>query len=269
MKLSFSTLGCPDWDYGTVLKNANALGYSAVSVRGIMRQNDISKIPEFLPENRADTLSKAKKAGVKLLCICTGCFFHTKERAEAGVKEGINAVKIAADMGIPFIRVFGDTVPEEREAETLDMISEGIKAVCKSAEGTDVKVLLEVHGNVNTAERVLYIAERVDSDRFGIIWDIMHSDRAYGDEIKPFYDAVKHLVCHMHIKDLARETGALCGMGDGDIPAVKIINMLNADGYDGYFEFEWEKQWHPELAEPEVAFKNYVDYMKKNFPELQ
>lgn len=267
MKLSFSTLGCPDWSYETVLDSASRLGYSAVSVRGICRQNDITKIPEFLPENRAETLKKAESAGVKLLCICTGCFFHSKERAEAGIKEGIAAVKLSADMGIPFIRVFGDTVPEIGETEVLDMIADGIKAVCKSAEGTDVKVLLEVHGNVNTAERVLYIANRVNSDSFGIIWDIMHSDKAYGDEIEPFYNAVKHLVLHTHIKDCVRESGALCGVGDGDIPIIKIINMLKNDGYDGYFEFEWEKQWHPELAEPETAFKDYVEYMKRNFPE--
>ena len=265
MKLSFSTLGCPDWDYGTILKNAKEMGYSAVSVRGICRQNDISNIPEFLPENREETLKKAATSGVKLLCICTGCFFHTKERAEAGVKEGIAAVKLAHEMGIPFIRVFGDTVPDDNDTETLNMIADGIKAVCESAEGTDVKVLLEVHGNVNTAKRVLHIAERVDSAHFGIIWDVMHSDKAYGDGIEPFYEAVKHLVCHVHVKDRIRESGALVGMGDGDIPAVKIINMLRDGGYDGYYEFEWEKQWHPELAEPEIAFKDYVDYVKKNF----
>lgn len=268
MKLSFSTLGCPDWSYNEIIDNAAKMGYSAVSVRGIRRQNNISEIPDFLPENRETTLKQAEEKGVKLLCICTGCFFHTKERAEAGIKEGIAAVKLASEMGIPFIRVFGDTVDEDNETEILDMIADGIKAVCKSAEGTDVKVLLEVHGNVNTAERVLHIAERVDSEHFGIIWDIMHSDKAYGDDIEPFYKAVKHLVCHTHIKDRVRETGALCGVGDGDIPIVKIINMLKKDGYNGYFEFEWEKQWHPELSEPEFAFVDYVDYIKRNFSDI-
>ncbi len=28
-------------------------------------------------------------------------------------------------------------------------------------------------------------------------------------------------------------------------------------GYDGYLSLEWEKQWHPEIAEPEIALLHY------------
>jgi hypothetical protein len=30
-------------------------------------------------------------------------------------------------------------------------------------------------------------------------------------------------------------------------------------GYRGYFNFEWEKRWHPEIEEPEVAIRHYAD----------
>ncbi len=268
MKLSFSTLGCPDWSFDTMLEKANEMGYSAISLRCIKRKCEPSEIPELFPENREETVRKARLAGVKLLCLCTGCFFHNRERAERGVKEGIAAVRLADEMNIPFIRVFGDTVPKENEKETLDMIADGIKTVCESAEGTSVKVLLEVHGNVNTVERLLYIAEKVNSEHFGLIWDIAHSDRAYGDGIEPFYNALKHLICHVHVKDRVRATDTLCGVGDGDLPVKRITELLKSGGYNGYYEFEWEKLWHSYLAEPETAFKAYSEYMKRYFPEL-
>ena len=38
---------------------------------------------------------------------------------------------------------------------------------------------------------------------------------------------------------------------------LQAVSLLKAGGYDGYYSFEWEKWWHPELAEPEVAFPAY------------
>jgi len=29
-------------------------------------------------------------------------------------------------------------------------------------------------------------------------------------------------------------------------------------GYKGFYSFEWEKRWHPEIEEPEVAFAQYA-----------
>jgi len=42
---------------------------------------------------------------------------------------------------------------------------------------------------------------------------------------------------------------------------------LRRIGYKGYYCFEWEKVWHPDLLEPEVAFPDYVrvvsEYLKE------
>ena len=34
MKTCFTTLGCPDWDLDTVIRNGAAFGYAAVDFRG-------------------------------------------------------------------------------------------------------------------------------------------------------------------------------------------------------------------------------------------
>ena len=41
-----------------------------------------------------------------------------------------------------------------------------------------------------------------------------------------------------------------------------MIKQLQADGYTGFYSFEWEKRWHPELPEPERALPQYVDFMR-------
>ena len=81
---------------------------------------------------------------------------------------------------------------------------------------------------------------------------------------------------HIHIKDHHRQKLAsgqnnageiqLCLPGEGDVPIGPITRTLIEDGFDGYFSFEWEKKWHPELPEPEIAFPAYVRLMRSFDP---
>jgi hypothetical protein len=40
------------------------------------------------------------------------------------------------------------------------------------------------------------------------------------------------------------------------------VRVLAKNGYKGYYCFEWEKRWHPEVEEPEVAFPHYAKTMR-------
>ena len=45
----------------------------------------------------------------------------------------------------------------------------------------------------------------------------------------------------------------------------EAIDILNSNGYKGYYSFEWEKLWHPEIDVPEVAIAHYSKVMKEHF----
>jgi len=49
--------------------------------------------------------------------------------------------------------------------------------------------------------------------------------------------------------------------GTGDVPVSTQVQVLARAGYKGYYCFEWEKKWHPEIEEPEVAFPHYARTM--------
>ena len=38
-------------------------------------------------------------------------------------------------------------------------------------------------------------------------------------------------------------------------------------GYRGYYCFEWEKRWHPEIPEPDIAFPHYAKVMREYLTE--
>jgi hypothetical protein len=42
------------------------------------------------------------------------------------------------------------------------------------------------------------------------------------------------------------------------VPIKTQVSVLAKAGYTGYYCLEWEKKWHPEIEEPEVAFPHYA-----------
>ena len=57
-------------------------------------------------------------------------------------------------------------------------------------------------------------------------------------------------------------------MGKGEVPIFQAIDILYKGGYKGYYSFEWEKLWHPEIDEPEIALADYPKTMKQHFKKL-
>jgi sugar phosphate isomerase/epimerase len=106
-----------------------------------------------------------------------------------------------------------------------------------------------------------------------ILWDVHHPYRMNGEDPDLTWKNIGSLVKYTHWKDsyleeVAKEGGGtesrtqLCLMGKGDIPLRRIMEILVDAGYDGWYTLEWERKWHPEIDAPEVAFPQYIKYMK-------
>lgn len=257
MKLAFSTLGSPRWSLKHAVEQAKNMGYGAVEIRGIKDRLRSDTIEELLPENRPGILEYARDNGIGFCCLGASASFHEKEKREENTKEALAAIRLASACNIPYVRVFGNNLITDNEDNEIADIARCISILCNEAEKLNVTVLLEVHGDFNTSERMLKTAQAVNHDSFGIIWDIQHSRE---DHVR-FWERTKHLVRHVHIKD--SRNGVLCNTGEGELPVAKIVRMLEKDGFDGYLSLEWEKRWHPELRDAEDEFPHYVSFMNK------
>lgn len=262
MKLTFSTLGCPEWSLDEILAFAKAEGISALELRGIGPNVKMADIPELQPDQLAATREKLQAAGTGLWCIGSSAMFHDAEKLAFAMADGREAIRIAAAFGAPYVRVFGNNIPADRpEAETVAQVARHIQLLCDEAAPLGVSILLEVHGDFNTAPRIQAVAGQVNRPNFGIIWDVAHTDQGYRERFADFYQAVKPLVRHIHLKDhhrLPEGKTELCLPGQGDIPLREIVALLQENGYDGFLSLEWEKRWHPALpamAEAYAALK--------------
>src|SRR3954449_13043845 len=47
LPIAVSTLGCPKWDWNTIVRNTSQWGFAALELRGIQDQMDLPKCAEF------------------------------------------------------------------------------------------------------------------------------------------------------------------------------------------------------------------------------
>lgn len=261
MKLCFSTLGCFDKGLEDILLLAKSFSVAAIELRGIGGALENDDIAVFLPEHRESTRQKLFQSGLELPVLGTSCSFHRKERLNSSIEAGKRAIRIAEALGIKAIRVFGDRLTEDRQDGT-ERIADGILQLCEASQSVDV--LLEVHGDFNTVETLAPILDRLGDVRgFGLIWDIEHTHKPYGNDWIPFYRFAKPYVKHVHIKDYSDDRQELTLIGEGSVPIIPIICQLYDDGYEGCLSLEWEKKWHPELPDMERALESFVSLLKK------
>ena len=269
--LSFSTLGCPDWTLDKILDVAVANNYKGIEIRGIQREMDLSKSPHFNSDaSIKETKKKFSDKNLKIVGFGSSAAMHHADAAERSksMDEAKRFIEIADKAGCPYVRVFPNNFPKETPKEkTMELMSSGLNDLAKFSKGTDVKVLMETHGDLIWSDDLVKVMNTVDASQVGLVWDISNMWTVTKEDPKIVYEKIKKWVRHTHIKDISlangKETYTL--FGEGDVPAFEAIDLLTKGGYKGYYSFEWEKMWHPEIAEPDIAIPQYAQAMKKHF----
>jgi sugar phosphate isomerase/epimerase len=77
-------------------------------------------------------------------------------------------------------------------------------------------------------------------------------------------------LAHVHLRDAraieGREHWLPVLAGRGAVSFAAAVNALSKLNYEDYISFEWEKYWHPEIEEPEVALPDFIQAMKPILP---
>ena len=271
MKLCISTLGCPGLTLREAAEYFASIGICALELRGTKNPSSGTDVTDggemecLAPEHAGQTREMLSSLGIRPVVFGSSHTLHIPDPDGNRLAAFRREAERAAAVGFRYIRVFGNEMPDDAtQDEYAARITENGARAADVAAACGITMLLETHGTVNTTEKVARILERLGGHPgFGILWDVVHTDRIYGDDVDDFYRVVRPYVRHIHLKDQHRADNALCLMGQGDIPLPCLCRRLLADGYEGYFSLEWEKKWHPELPDYTVAFPEYVAYMKQ------
>jgi sugar phosphate isomerase/epimerase len=261
-RFAFSTLGCPAWTIEQAGEAARREGYEGVELRLL----DGEIIPADLD---AEGIARVKRAlqGLGVPSVGTSCRFTSPDAAERARSraDAERYLRLAADLGAESIRVFGGNLAPGDSLETgIGRIAESLNLLAPAAERAGVRIALETHDAMSAGRAVADVLAQVPSRTVGALWDSHHPYRM-GESPEQTYRLLEGRILSTHVKDARRdgERWQLLPLGEGEVPVREMLATLAANGWGGWVTVEWEKKWHPELADPEVAFPQHMRVLRE------
>jgi sugar phosphate isomerase/epimerase len=264
MKIGFSTLGCPQWGVEQIIEAARADGYDGIELRCYKGSLDLLKALGEFPGGPAEFRRRLARGGIEICCLDSSVRLAD---ADPSVSEGDRMIDLAMALGAPYIRVFGGDIPAgEPRDSCLARAARKLAQLGKRAAQRGKRVLVETHDSFSTGALVAALVDAAGSDGTGVLWDLHHPYRM-GEPPSETAALVARRTYHAHVKDSGKD-GAYTFLGDGDVPIAELVGALHAAGYRGYLSLEWEKMWHPELPEPEVALPRAARHLSDLLTKL-
>ena len=249
------------------------MGYAAVELRGIEGEMDLTKRPEFIGARVSQSMKDLAALNLKISDLGASSRMHEADPTvrAAQLDEGRRFIDLAHRLTVPYVRVFGDKVPpgDARQA-TIARVVDGLRVLGEHAKGSGVAVIIESHGDFTDGPSLLEILKGASMPTVALLWDAHHTCVASKEDPAATFKMVGSYVRHTHLKDSRPEgTGIKYVLtGTGTVPVKETVAVLAKGGYRGYYGFEWEKAWHPEIEEPEIAFPHYAELMRRTLGEL-
>ncbi len=253
-----------------IIDAASASRYDSVELRFVQNEDKLWKLSGFRGEQLAVFKRALSDAGLTICCVDTSCRFHFPDPIErtTWIEEGVRMAELAAALSAPGIRVFGDRIQPGADREsTRKWIAESIRTLADKIAASGVEVWLETHGDFASAPETSAILNRTRSANTGAVWDPANCYVEHNEEPKAGAAGLLKSIRHVHVKDMRRrgDTRDLVLPGEGDFPLDEVKTSLCEIGYDGFVSFEWEKKWHPELPDANVALPHFARWFRENW----
>jgi fatty-acyl-CoA synthase len=264
MKLCFSTLGCPDWTWKEIFATAKDLGYNGIEIRGMGDELSAPNMSAFSDQQLPATLRSLSASGLSIPILTSGACLGLAETV-GHMEEAKAYIDLASKMGVPYVRVMITSRPEPIGAN-VEQARHLYRRLCDYAAGKNVAVLIETSGELAKPEVLEPFMADVSAQSAGILWDVHHPHRFFGESPEAVWQTLGAWVKHIHLSDSVMENGQVRYrmIGYGDVPIPEIAAILYKNGYTGFISLEWKKRWQPDLEEPGIVFahfKNYMDYL--------
>ena len=265
MKICFSTLGCPDFEWADVYSMAKDLGFDGIELRALGMPIDPYRTKPFTGAQLEKTVQKLNALHLEIPCISSNCCLNEKDAEEANTAELFACMELAQAVGASYVRVLGDRYAEATAAVDDDYLAARLTEMAAFADRHDVTLLVETNGVFSNTARLRALLDKVGSLRVAALWDMHHPYRYGGESPETTVLNLGHYIKFVQIKDSSMKDGKLRYemLGRGDLPLDAMIGALGSIGYTGYISLEWVKRWMPELSDAGIVFPQFADYMSK------
>jgi sugar phosphate isomerase/epimerase len=266
VKLSVSTLTCPDWPLERIIAAAAEYGIGGIDFRGLQKEIDVTRLIAFTV-HLDQTLGMLGAANLAMPCLKTSVTLLAPQgqRWEAMMEECDRYAELAAAAGTPYLRIFGGQAPDGLEpSEALSLARRRLRQIVKLCHSRGCRPLIETHDDWATAPKVLELLAGMTPDGAGVLWDIEHPFRA-GEKPADTVQLLGEFLAYVHIKDSVRagERNRPTLLGEGELPVAECVRALKESGYGGWICLETEKRWYADAPDPAESIPQFAAYMRK------
>jgi len=246
MKYAFMSFSCPELTLNEMLTLAQQLGYNGIEPR--LSSGHRHGIESTLaPAARRTARRQVEDSGIALCCLATGARLADPATAAENIDAVERAIALAADVGCARLRVFGGALaPGLSRNAAVEVLAGNLAALADEAAAAGVTLCLETHDDWTDPAHVAAVMHHASHSAVAVNWDIMHPVRQSGSTMDNAYHALKPWIRHVHFHDGIDVAGELQlrPVGTGAIDHRHAVQLLRAEGYDGYLSGEWI-DWEP------------------------
>ncbi len=263
MKLAFSTLGCPDFDWSDIYSMAKDFGFDGIEMRGLGDDIFAVNARPFRADQIDKTVAQLRRMRLTIPCLSTGCVLKQEQGWEETREEIRAYIRLAARLGSSYIRLLADRCADVEGPVDDEVVLRHLREVLPQAEEAGVVLLLETNGVYTDTARLRELLTRAESDNVGALWDMHHPYRFGGESPETTVQNLGVYIKYTHIKDSVMEDGraAYRMMGEGDLPVDAMMRALRSINYEGFVSLEWVKKYMPDLMSAGIVFPHFANYM--------
>ena len=267
MRISFSTLGCPDFSWVDIYTMAKDFKFDGIEIRGLGENIYAVSAPPFTAGQIDKTIAKLASLHLSIPCLSTGRSLKFRDEREQVVKEIGEYLRLAEKLSAPYIRLLADLDGPVTGEVDDDYVAEVLLQLADMAKGTGVTLLCETNGVYADTKRLRALLDKVNRPEIAALWDMHHPYRYFGEALQTTVDNLGGYIRHVHTKDSVMVDGKVQYrmMGEGDLPITEMLDALASIGYEGYVSLEWVKRWAPDLTDPGIVFPQFAHYMHSYF----
>ena len=264
--IAFSTLGCPAWDWPRILGFAHQHGFSAIELRGLQGNMDLPSHAIFAANRIEQTKKEIRDHKLRIACVSSSAnlYMEDPDKRAKELADARRFIDLASTLGAPYVRVFGGKAQSDNapvpDDPTKARVAAGLRELGQYAGPKSVTVIIESHDHFTSSATLKDVLKAADSEHVGLLWDAHHTFAASNEDPEFTVKQLGPWIRHTHLKDSVGkgEDRKYVLTGTGSVPIERQIKALQSIGYKGFYCFEWEKVWHPDLADPEIAITDFA-----------
>ena len=254
MKLSFSTRGWTELAWDDLISCATEMRFSGIEVYNVFKSPSlVGTGGPFHRYSLMPTVRELRDKGLSIPCFDSSVDLSSENGEELDELRGL--ISLASDMQCPYVCAFA----KEQRMET---VRRNLKLLVRDAENAGVTILIKTSGMFSDTSLLRDILNEFACDQLAVVWDVHHTYRDHAESPALSISNLGAYVRHVHLRD-SDDDGSYRIIGEGTFPVAGLVKALESIDYDGFVSLEWKPSYMESLADREVIFPYFVNYMER------